>query len=94
MFANCTNLQSLDLSKFSTEKVEDLDYMFADDENLLTLDMSAFNTTKCKTFKKLFDHCYNLTVTLNPRISFNIYSEIPDYVKVINVNSKIASFYQ
>ena len=56
--------------------------MFAYDENLVTVDISSFNTLNCITFTKLFEGCYNLTVTLNGRKCSKILPEIPEYVNI------------
>ena len=43
MFYGCSNLTSIDISKFNTENVNYMDYMFADCSNLISIDISKFN---------------------------------------------------
>ena len=42
----------------------------------------------------MFDKCYDLTVYLKKSQSENIYALIPDYVKIINVDSNIFDLFQ
>ena len=61
MFASCTNLTSLDVSKFRTQNVTDMYYMFGDCSNLTSLNVSNFNTANVTDMDYMFNNCSNLT---------------------------------
>ena len=61
MFASCTNLTSLDVSKFRTQNVTDMYYMFGDCSNLTSLNVSNFNTANVTDMEYMFNNCSNLT---------------------------------
>ena len=61
MFASCTNLTSLDVSKFRTQNVTDMFYMFGDCSNLTSLNVSNFNTANVTDMDDMFNNCSNLT---------------------------------
>ena len=61
MFASCTNLTSLDVSKFRTQNVTDMFYMFGDCSNLTSLNVSNFNTANVTDMDYMFNNCSNLT---------------------------------
>ena len=60
MFANCTNLTTLDVSNWDTSKVTNMIYMFANCINLQTLDLSNFDTSKVTNMDAMFYNCPNL----------------------------------
>ena len=60
MFASCTNLTSLDVSKFRTQNVTDMFYMFGDCSNLTSLNVSNFNTANVTDMDYMFYNCSNL----------------------------------
>ena len=66
MFNNCTQLMSLDLSKFDTHNVTDMSYMFNGDENLGKLVISTyspnnpdqtFDTSNVTNMSHMFTRC-------------------------------------
>jgi surface protein len=61
MFASCTNLTSLDVSKFRTQNVTDMYYMFGDCSSLTSLDVSKFDTRNVTDMDFMFNNCSNLT---------------------------------
>ena len=61
MFANCTNLTSLDVSNFNTSNVTSMGSMFYGCNNLTSLDVSNFNTSKVANMSVMFSECRNLT---------------------------------
>ena len=61
MFAECCNLESLDVSKFNTENVIDMGCMFAGCSKLTNLDVSKFNTEKVTNMAGMFEDCSSLT---------------------------------
>ena len=61
MFAACTSLTSLDVSKFRTQNVTDMYYMFGDCSNLTSLNVSNFNTANVTDMDYMFNNCSNLT---------------------------------
>ena len=61
MFASCTNLTSLDVSKFRTQNVTDMYYMFGNCSSLTSLDVSKFDTRNVTDMDYMFNNCSNLT---------------------------------
>ena len=61
MFADCSSLESLDLSSFNTENVTDMSQMFMNCNTLTSLDLSSFNTEKVTDMRYMFINCSNLT---------------------------------
>ena len=60
MFNNCNSLISLDVSKFDTKNVQDMDSMFCNCQSIRNLDVSKFNTSKVKSMQNMFDNCKSL----------------------------------
>ena len=60
MFYYCFELDSLDLSGFRTENVENMYAMFYATA-LTSIDLSSFNTAKVQNMSDLFGCCHNLT---------------------------------
>ena len=61
MFARCSSLTSLDLSKFDTSKVTDMGSMFSGCSRLTSLDLSKFDTSKVTDMGSMFSGCSRLT---------------------------------
>ena len=64
MFKGCSNLKSLDVSKFNTAQVTDMSYMFTHCWGLESLDVSRLNTenvTNMENMSGMFNGCYDLT---------------------------------
>ena len=57
MFAGCSALESLDLSKFNTANVTSMKYMFNKCSALKSLNLSGFNTAKVTDMNRLFAGC-------------------------------------
>ena len=60
MFAQCTNLETLDLSHFNTEKVTTMAQMFYGCTKLHDLNIDNFNTENVSYMNGMFDGCSNL----------------------------------
>ena len=60
MFANCTDLTSIDVSHFNTAKVTNMDTMFGNCWGLTSIDLSSFSTSKVTNMDKMFFNCRNL----------------------------------
>ena len=60
MFAQCSNLETLDLSHFNTEKITTMAQMFYGCTKLHDLNISSFNTEKVKYMNEMFDGCSSL----------------------------------
>jgi len=60
MFAGCTSMNSIDLSKFHTSSVTDMADMFYGCTSLTTLDLSGFNTSNVRYMWSMFEGCENL----------------------------------
>ena len=61
MFGDCSSLTSLDVSKFDTRNVTDMDYMFNNCSNLTSLDVSKFDTQNVTSMWTMFKGCSSLT---------------------------------
>lgn len=60
MFAQCSNLETLDLSHFNTEKVTTMAQMFYGCTKLHDLNIDNFNTENVSYMNGMFDGCSNL----------------------------------
>lgn len=60
MFAQCTNLETLDLSHFNTEKVTTMAQMFYGCTKLHDLNISSFKTENVTSMYGMFDGCSSL----------------------------------
>ena len=61
MFSGCTNLTSLDGTKFNTANVSDMSDMFSGCLKLTSLDVSKFNTVNVLNMSRMFSNCDALT---------------------------------
>ena len=61
MFSLCKSLTSLDLTKFDTSNVTEMDSMFCYCSSLTELDLSTFDTSKVTDMFQMFDSCNKLT---------------------------------
>ncbi len=60
MFANCSNLETLDLSHFNTEKVTTMAQMLYGCTKLHDLNISSFNTENVTNMYEMFNGCSSL----------------------------------
>ena len=60
MFSGCSNLGSLDLSKFNTSKVTNMHCMFENCQSLKSINLSQFNTASVTDMSYMFSYCSNL----------------------------------
>lgn len=60
MFALCSNLETLDLSRFNTERVTTMAQMFYGCTKLHDLNISSFNTEKVTSMNQMFSNCSSL----------------------------------
>ena len=61
MFAGCSALRSLEVSRFDTSKVTDMGGMFSGCASLTSLDLSSFDTLKVRDMGSMFNDCQSLT---------------------------------
>ena len=61
MFCNCTQLTSLDVSRFNTSNVTDMCGMFMGCSGVTNLDVSEFNTSNVTNLRYMFSGCSGLT---------------------------------
>ena len=61
MFENCTNLKTVDLTGFDTEKVTNMDNMFRYCRSLTDVDVSGFKTENVTNMRGMFSYCESLT---------------------------------
>ena len=61
MFCYCSNLTTLDVSKFDTSNVTDMKGMFYGCSSLTSLDLSSFDTSNVTNLSAMFYGCSNLT---------------------------------
>lgn len=64
MFKGCSNLKSLDVSKFNTAQVTDMSYMFTHCWGLESLDVSRLNTENVTNMENMFLYCSNINSRL------------------------------
>lgn len=62
IFANCSNLESLDLSNFNTLKVTNMSWLFSDCKSLINLNISHFDTSSTVDMSGMFNECRSLIV--------------------------------
>ena len=60
LFHKCSALESIDLSSFNTNKVNDMSHMFSECCSLKSLDLFSFNTNKVNDMSYMFDRCSSL----------------------------------
>ena len=61
VFRNCLSLTSIDLSKFDTSNIGDMQYLFYGCSSLETIDLSNCDTAKVNNMLSMFEGCTNLT---------------------------------
>lgn len=88
MFYNCSSLENINLTNFSTKSVLRMDYMFFSCSKLKYLNLENFNTLKCISFNNIFGNCEGLELYLNPEITRNLLDNIPDNIIINNITSK------
>ena len=71
MFKGCSNLKSLDVSKFNTAQVTDMSYMFTHCWGLESLDVSRLNTENVTNMENMFLYCSNSKLTSLDVSNFN-----------------------
>ena len=59
-FAKCSNLETLDVSKWDTSNVTDMTNLFQGCSKLSTLDVSNWDTSKVTSMNNMFSGCSNL----------------------------------
>ena len=65
MFADCVNIKKLDLSKFNTKNVNNMNGMFLLNESLEELDLSSFDTSNVENMEGMFTFLlYNMPVVI------------------------------
>ena len=85
MFSGCTSLNSLDISGFNSQKVNDMSNIFNGCSSLEYLDLSSFNSLNCKSFDGIFNGCEKLTIKIDEEIcSKGFMDNIPTYVTIDN----------
>ena len=88
MFAECSNLTTLDLSNLDTGKVTNMFYMFQDCRSLITLDLSNLDTSNVTNMNSMFYNCSNLT-TLD--LSNFDTSSVTNMSRMFNLCSKLTT---
>ena len=89
MFNNCSSLEKIDLTGFSTNSVNKMDYMFYSCTKLISLNIVSFNTEQCFSFNNIFENCYGLELYLNPITCNNLFEYIPSYVIIHNITKEL-----
>ena len=60
MFFNCSNLQSIDLSSFTTENVVDMSDLFHDCTSLTSINLNSFTIEYVEKLDGMFYNCRSL----------------------------------
>ena len=90
MFGYCSNLTSLDLSRFDTSKVTDMSSMFSNCSGLTSLDLRSFDTRKVTNMSSMFSFCSGLkSVNL---LSFDT-SQVTDMKYMFMDNQNLRTIY-
>ncbi len=88
MFANCSELTSLDVSNFNTDKVEYMAGMFNSCTKITSLDLCSFNTSNVTNMLEMFNGCSSLeTIYVSDGWSTAALSE--DYLMFMDCNSLV-----
>ena len=64
MFEGCTKIIEIDLSKFDTSQVNDMEYMFHNCISLTSINLSNLMTSKVTNMKGMFSDCCSLKIYL------------------------------
>ena len=75
MFYDCSSLTSLDLSKWDTSKVTNMNNMFNNCSSLETLDLSGCNALKKITMKGCSEATINKVTSVKPSSATTIVTE-------------------
>lgn len=62
MFSYCSNLTTIDVSKWDTSKVKSIDYMFAVNRSLTALDVSNWNLSSLTSMAHTFEEVAKVTI--------------------------------
>lgn len=88
MFAYCSALTKLDVSKFNTKNVTDMSSMFANCYSLTDLDLSNFDTGKVTSMNSMFYGCSSLTnLDLNAFNTSNVTSMRGMFCKCLSLET-------
>ena len=60
MFEDCTSLEEINLSNFSTNNITDMNCMLYYFSSLKELNLSKFNTNNVRNMKMMFQYCSSL----------------------------------
>ena len=90
MFKGCSNLKSLDVSKFNTAQVTDMSYMFTHCWGLESLDVSRLNTENVTNMENMFLYCSNSKLTSLDVSNFNT-EKVPNMSCMFRGNSNLTS---
>ena len=88
MFANCSELTSLDVSNFNTDKVEYMAGMFNSCEKITSLDLCSFNTSNVTNMLEMFNGCSSLE-TIYVRDGWSTAALSEDYLMFMDCNSLV-----
>ncbi len=88
MFANCINLNKLDISKFDTENVTDMSYMFSRCTTLSDIELSNLTTNKVMNMEYMFNECSNIS---NLNLSNFNTENVTDMKYMFNVCSNLSN---
>ena len=81
MFDSLEKLESIDLRKFTTSKVVNMDSVFSNCKNLLYLDLFNFHSTSLTTARKMFENCVQLRHIDSPDFSPSLEVDTEDIFK-------------
>ena len=88
MFANCSQLTSLDVSNFNTDKVAYMAGMFNSCTNITSLDLCSFNTSNVTNMLEMFNGCSSLE-TINVSDGWSTAALSEDYLMFMDCNSLV-----
>ena len=90
MLYGCSDLKTLDLSVFKTDKVTDMEEMFYNCSSLKTIDVKGFKTDNVEDMSGMFSGCSSLT---NLDLSGFKTDNVTDMKELFNNCSNLATIY-
>ena len=89
MFSGCSQLETIDLSNFNTQKVRTMSQLFNNCSSLISLDLNYFNTTNVGDMSYIFRGCSkleNITFNFNTINALNMNYMFADCTQLKNLD--------
>ena len=86
MFKKCSSLESLDITNFNTQSVNDMTEMFNTITSLKVLNLTSFVTKNVNKYTDIFGGNEDLEVLINKNNNPNIILNPPEGITITDVN--------